>query len=75
VETINEAERPIREAVPIVRTIYLEFDIYDPAGTAEPARPADAPHTRTAERWIRIDPHGGSRKRESLGGLGRVCGR
>jgi hypothetical protein len=42
VETINEAERRIREAVPNARISYLEPDSYAPTRTAEPARPADA---------------------------------
>jgi cation diffusion facilitator family transporter len=50
VETINHAERRVREAVPIAKRIYLEPDVYDaaqdPARGDKPARPAEAPPAR-----------------------------
>ena len=45
-ETINRAEINIREAEPMVTSLYLEPDIYDPnhVPTPRPERPAAPSH-------------------------------
>lgn len=42
-DAINDAEKRIREAVPIARVIYLEPDIYDEAAAAAGENPAKVP--------------------------------